>query len=88
MEQKEINLPVVYVVKTDFYSNFNSPIFIHADFDSALKQFSKLIQENYTFEQLLEPANKMHLDLEKGTFEFDIESSPDNIYIEEMFVNP
>lgn len=81
------NSQKVFVVKTDFHSNFNSPIFIHATFESALLNFSELIRENYTFEQLLDPSRKLHLDLESGSFEFDIDCAPDNIYIEEMFVN-
>lgn len=88
MENTKNILQSVYVVKTDFHANFDSPIFIHGSFESALSQFSKLINENYTIEELLDPCKKMHLNLESGYFEFNIDGAPDNICIEEMTVIP
>lgn len=65
MIQNENTLNKVYVIKCDFHSNFNYPIFIHASFTSALSQFSKLINDNYSIEELLDPSKKLHLDFEK-----------------------
>ena len=88
MNKDQHSYQMVHVVKTDFHANFDSPIYIYSDLDSALKQFSKLIRENYTFEQLLDPTKVIYLDSEEGIFKFDTEGSPDQIYIEEMTVNP
>lgn len=82
------NRQKVFVVKTDFHSNFDSPFFLHNTYESALNTFSRLIKENYTLDQLVDPSSEISLNFEEGYFEINKSFAPDNICIEEHFIEP